>query len=344
MQPYILKLKVVAAFGVCWLILALTLPTLADTAPNRALVNGPLPPEPPLRAWTVAADGAVFVLDAANVLHHLAATGLTSLAQSAPLPLGAAPTDAPAYLLADATHLFVSSPAVSQTLVLARTDFSQVTTLPHAGPMALDPDRHLFLVSARTGQLLAYNPANLSELPQGIPVDCIPVDLAANPTGRRLYVHAITSCGSSHHGEGYFVYDLDTLAKIGRVAGTESFYWVKRPAAVEGTELGAGVHVPYAGASELLIFDGQGRLLTRQNLPQPGMVALAAGGDWLYLLLRRGLGVMRLDDLSLQSFLPFTSTVPNDLALSPDGGTVYLFATASQPTPRPIYKGGVWPR
>lgn len=332
----LMRLKFVAVLGTGWLLLALALPVLAYL--NQALIPGPSDepalellgevkavPAPPLRAWTVAADGEVFVLDADNIVYRLAPEDLTSLGQSSPLPLGTAPIDAPAYLLADTGHLFVGSQAVSQTLVLDRADFSQVAALPHAGPMALDPDRHLFIVSAQTSQLLAYNPADLDQLPQGIPVYCLPVNLAADPAGRRLYVQAVTSCGSSHHGESYYVYDLDTLAQVSRVGSGEGSYGsLLRPAVIEGVGLGAGVYFPYGGHPQLLAFDGQGRLLAKKELPL-GEAALAAGGDWLYLRLRRGLAVLRVGDLSIQGFLPFTSTVPNDLALSPDGETVYLF-------------------
>jgi hypothetical protein len=300
-------------------------PALALLAEIKSLVDGPLPPMPPLRAWTVADDGAVFVLDADNIVHQLAPTNLTPLAQTSPLPLGVVSPLAPAHLLADENYLFVASQAVSQTLVLNRDDFTSVTTLRHAGPMALDPGRYLFMISAQTYQLLAYNPADLSEYPQGLENYCIPLDLAADPAGRRLYLHSITSCGSSHHVEGYSVYNLDTLAPINSVS-ENSYGYVLRPEVIEGTGLGVRVNLPYYSHSDLFIFDSQGHILGQKELPFPyDAVALAGHGDWLYLHLGRGLAVMRVGDLSIQSFLPFTATAPKDLVLSPDGNTLYFF-------------------
>jgi len=146
--------------------------------------------------------------------------------------------------------------------------------------MALDPGRHLFMISAQTSQLVAYNPADLSQLPQGIPVYCIPVDLAADPAGRRLYVRAIISCGSSHHAEGYFVYDLDTLANGAQVGGSGFYGSVTRPIVIKGADLGAGLHLPYSGYPELLTFDGQSHVVTKKMLPYLGdAVALAANNE-----------------------------------------------------------------
>ncbi|MFN8454156.1 MAG: hypothetical protein U0401_05690 [Anaerolineae bacterium] len=299
-------------------------PALTLLAEIKSLVDGPLPPMPPLQAWTVAEDGAVFVLDAANIVYQLAPTNLTPLAQSAPLALGAVSPEAPAYLLADENYLFVASQAVSQTLVLSRDDFTPVTTLRHAGPMALDPGKHLFMISAQTSQLLAYNPADLNQYPQGIENYCIPIDMAADPVSRRLYLHSVTSCGSSHHGESYSVYDLDSLAEVSVVGVRENAYAVGRPAVIAGAGLGAGINLPYATHPELITFDGQGHIINRQKLPLEG-ARIAASTDRFYVRYRRGLAVMRVNDLSLQSFLPFTGTIPTDLALSPDGKTLYLF-------------------
>jgi hypothetical protein len=342
-------------------------PALTLLAEIKPLVDGPLPPVPPLRAWTVADDGAVFVLDAANVLFQLDPTDLTSIVHSAPLALGAVSKNAPAHLLADETQLFVGSQAVSQTLVFNRADFKPpavgaiseddpaylladtthffvpsqaisqtlvpdwadiepVITLRHAGPIALDPERHLFIISAQTSQLLAYNLADLNQPPQGIPVGCIDFDLAADPIGRRLYLRELISCGSSRHTEGYSVYDLDTLTKISMVGGKSLSGFLTRPVVIEGAGLGAGLYFSYDRRPKLFIFNNQGHILNQKDLSYlGGQVALAANGDWLYLSHERGLAVMRVDDLSLQSFLTYNGTAPDDLSLSPDGQTVYLF-------------------
>jgi hypothetical protein len=57
-----------------------------------------------------------------------------------------------------------------------------------------------------------------------------------------------------------------------------------------------------------------------------GLPATDARGDWIYVLQERGLWVLRGDDLSLQSVLPFTAQPPTDLLLSPDDQTLYLLS------------------
>lgn len=297
----------------------------------KSSVDGPiLPPVPPLRAWTVGPDGAVFVLDAANVLFQLDPLDLLPLYHSDPL-FPAQKDTASTYLVADQDHVFVGSQAARQTLRLDRGDFGGPVTLPYAGPMALDPGHRLILASLASdspaAQLLAYDLADLSRPQQSIPVNCTPVDLAADPTARLLYMRRITSCGSSHHNESYYVYDLDSLTEISRVGSTEAFYgFLARPVVMADTGMVAGAHIPYGSSTKLFTFDRQGQTLTEKSLPYiSDDVAIAASHDWLYLRLKRGLAVLRAGDLSLQSFLPFTATVPADLALSPDGAALYLF-------------------
>ena len=310
---------------------ALTLDPGYEPAQNllaevKSLVEGPLPP---LQAWTVATNGDLFVLDADNIVHQLAPTDLTPKAQSRPLDLGTLSQETPVHLLADDNRLFVASQTQSQTLVLSQLDFFSLTTLDYAGPMALDPDKQLLMLSAQTNQLLAYDPTDLSQPPQSIELDCTPLDMAVDPASRLLYLHKDTSCGFSHHAEAYYLYDLETLTELSRVKSPfdSNYGLLAPPATLKTSELGVGAQIPDGMFPRLSTFDRQGQIVSKTDLPYWGdkAIALAADQEWIYARLKRGLAVLRADDLSLQSFLPFTTTVPTDLALSPDGKTLYLF-------------------
>ncbi len=301
-----------------------------------------MPPAHPLRAWTIAADGAVFVLDAAHTLYRLAAADLSPLTQSGPLFTG--PVDAPAFLLASDTHLFVGDRQSGQTLVLNRTDFTQAGTLEHAGPMALDPvAQHLFLVpqfapdDIFNGRFLAYNLPNLNQPSLEFELSCLrPQDLAANPSARRLYALTLGICSSPpHQRQAYTIYNLDTLAEIGQ--STPELGALTRPAVAEQ----AGVLATTLDAKSGLFFDDNLFILDSQGQPLgayqalDGLPAISPDGAWLYLLRRRGLWVLQGPDFSLQSILFFDQSPPADLALSPAGDTLYLFGNGwlnAQPT------------
>ncbi len=282
-------------------------------------------PARPLLAWTIAADsGAVFVLDATNSVYRLAPGDLSPQAQSP--PLFEAPADAPAHLLTDA-YLFVGSEAISQTLVLNRRDFSQVAALGRAGPMALDPGRRLFMISECA--VWAYDLANLGQPPlAAIPAPrmCyghVPLNVVADPAARRLYVLFVDNTSSPPHTRQFYTsYNLDTLADLGefqRELGT-----LTRPAIAERAGLMIVTLYGKSGFNELLILDREGQELKRYG-PLDGVPATNADGAWIYLLRERGLWVLRGSNLALTSIMPFTETPPQDLALSPDGKTLYLF-------------------
>jgi hypothetical protein len=304
---------------------------LSATNPPSPSPTAPLPPPAqPLRAWSIAAsDGAVFVLDATHTIYQLAPGDLTPLARSSPLfEVGG---DAPTYLLAGEIYLFVGSVAVTQTLVLTRSDFSRVDTLNQAGPMALDPGKRLFMVSESA--LWAYDLADLGRPPVGVtPLptlgapSSLALDLAVDPPARRLYVRFYDAFGSPpHNREVYRTYDLDTLAKVGEF--NRQLGALSRPAVAEHAGLIVTTFYPKSGffsTSKLTIFDRQGQEL-KSHTPLDGLPATDADGDWIYLLRRRGLWVLRGSDLSLQSIQPFTATPPADLVLSPDARILYLF-------------------
>ncbi len=313
-------------------------PLPETSLPPATVASLPVSPVQPLQSWSVAADdGAVFVLDTTNSLYQLAPTDLTPLTKSSPLFEAAVDTSSPypfsTYLLAGQTYLFVGSEAISQTLVLNRTDFSRVTTLNQAGPLALDPGRWLLLaphspeLPLYTAVIWAYDLADLSQPPQEIQQSCTFVrNLAAEPQARRLYLHGRSNCSSPpHQREFYTIYDLDTLTELGQSQlelGTLTRPAMAPQAGLIVTTLAA--KSGFFSASKLAILDRQGQEL-KAHQPLDGIPAIDANGDWLYLLRSRGLWVLRGSDLFLQSILFFAERPPADLVLSPDGQTLYLF-------------------
>ncbi len=281
----------------------------------------------PLLAWTVADDGAVFVLDATNSVCQLAPGDLSLQARSS--PLFEAPADAPAHLLADDAYLFVGSEAISQTLALKRSDFSPVAALDRAGPMALHPGRRLFVISECT--VWAYDLTDLGLPPLAAvlaPRMCyghVPLKVAADPAGRRLYVLFVDNRNSPPHTRQFYtVYNLDTLAELGEFQ--RELGGLTRPAIARRAGLIVATLYAKSGplGSQLLVFDRQGQELKRYT-PLDGLPATDADGAWIYLLRERGLWALRGSDLALKSIVPFTETTPQDLTLSPEGETLYLF-------------------
>ena len=282
-------------------------------------------------AWTMAPDGTLFALDAHRVLHRLSPLDLSSQAHSQPLPL--TQTAAPVYLAAEDTYLFVGSGAISQTLVLRRSDFGQVARLDDFGPMAVDPGHQLFMIP----QQAAFKPyhsgvwvvalARLDQTPQVIDLDCVSAQgLSLDTVGRQLYVRTHSSCASPpHQGEAYKIYDLDTLKLSGE---SEPQLGQLSPLAVASRVGRLFVTLDaYNTNLQLFILDRQGQPLSTRpglGLGLNGRPAVDAGGSWLYLLRKRGLWVLSGTDLSLHSLLPFTRTSPSEVILSPDGASLYL--------------------
>lgn len=283
-----------------------------------------------LLAWTVAADGAVFVLDARHTLYQLSPDNLAPLAQSPPLIESEEET--PAYLLASKTYLFVGSAVISQTLVLDRSDFGLVERLEGFGPLALEPGQRLFMIPLGLQdtwpfgdfEIWAYDLSELGKPPDRVRHTSASLnDLAIDPASRRLYVLTSNITASPpHRGQTYEIYSLDTLEKI---AGVE---WERgsltRPVINPRTGEIMGSRIGLNWTRRLLILDQKGQEV-RSRPSVDGQPATDATGEWIYLLRRRGLWVLREEDLSLQSVLPFADTPPEDLALSPDGEILYLF-------------------
>lgn len=303
----------------------------AVVGPAAILASGPTatpaptvaPPELPLRAWDVAADGQVFGVDAANNLYRLAAHTLQ------PVTKVAAPLAAVDQLGAGSAYLFLGSKTVSQTVILNRLDFRPVLTLNQVGPLAYS-DRYLVMIPRTIslplyqGLAYVYDLADLSRPPRELWQDCayLPGPVVVE---ERLYQRIHNICFSPpHQRESLAIYRLDTLtqtAQSGAYLGALS-----RPA-VAGGDIALALRAKndFYANHRLLILDQQGAEI-QSGQPLAGIPAVA--GEWLYLLRERGLWLLRADDLSLQSIRPFTTTPPADLRLSPDGRTVYLFGNA----------------
>ncbi len=304
-------------------------PALAGIQP----IPTPLPPPlQPLRAWTVADDGGVFVLDGANRLYQLAPADLAPMAATSPLfsPDG----QAPVFLAADATRVVVGNTAISQTLVLGRANLEPVSRLNVAGPLALEPGRRLFMVPwglalpPYTSVLWIYDLAGLDRPPQEIRLTCAYGPVIVDPAGRRLYVE-VTNCPSSspHLRDFYRVFDLDSLAELGYSKTEESWGNLGRLDVVESAGQLVTTYGGY-GRNHLIVMDSLGRELQRKSAFYLGYTSVAAAtGDWIYLLNGHGLWSFRRADLTLQSFAPITTTPPADLALSPAGDRLYLFGS-----------------
>ena len=281
-------------------------------------------------AWTVAADGGVFVLDSGQILHQLSPDNLEPLAQSAPL---IEPNEeASAFLVASEEYVFIGSSVISQTLVLDRSTFGLVKRLEGYGPLALEPGRRLLMIPQGLEdtwpfgnfEIWAYDLNDLDRPPdkmrnEGVSLD----DLTIDPDLRRLYLLTSNVAASPpHRGQTYEIYDLDTLERIATVEWERGS--LTRPVVNLRTGEIVGSRIGLNWTRRLLILDQKGREV-RSRPSMDGQPVMDAAGEWIYLLRQRGLWVLRAEDLSLQSSLPFLGTPPRDLALSPDGETLYLF-------------------
>lgn len=307
-------------------------PTPVESLSSPRPASPLAPPAQPLRAWSVAPDGDIFVLDAASRLYHLDPTDLSPLAQSPPLFAPAA--NGPAFLLAGESRLIAGSRAVSQTLVLRPDDFSRLHTLEQAGPLALDPvTQRLFLAPEPTaqeiftGSFLSYDLAHVNRPPRAVELSCRrPLDFVANVPARRLYVRTVGICSSPpHRREAYTIYHLDTLAELGQ--SSPELGALTRPALAGQAGLLAATLKAKSGFffdDKLLILDQAGQTL-RTHQALDGLLAISPAGDWLYLRRERALWVFRGAEPLPQSILFFDRPPPADLALSPAGDLLYLF-------------------
>ncbi|MBW7883386.1 MAG: hypothetical protein H3C34_12250, partial [Caldilineaceae bacterium] len=286
-------------------------------------------PLPPYLGWTVAADGALFVLDARHVVWRLDPQTLAPIQRSGALVTGL--TDRPAYLAATSNQLWVGSAALARTVVLARADLSEQGAMDPFGPMAAAPDDFLFITDGEA--LWRYDAMDLAApavtlLEPWTPAQFQgdrPQRLAVDPVQRRLYVTVYNLYGSPpHNPETLYAYDLDTLERERLVQSNGTFF---TPAsAAEAGLLAVGFAAKNGPLGSWLGLWRDHEQVAR--LPHlAGEVVLDAKGEWLYLINDEALWVLRVDDLALAAALPWFGSRPSGLQLSADGEMLYLFGS-----------------
>ncbi|MGB3904900.1 MAG: hypothetical protein WBB22_08265, partial [Anaerolineae bacterium] len=118
--------------------------------------------------------------------------------------------------MAGKTYLFVGSAAISQTLVLNRSDFGLVERLEGFGPLALEPGQRLFMIPLGLQgtwpfgnfEIWAYDLSELGKPPDRVRHTGASLnDLVIDPASRRLYVLTSNITASPpHRGQTYEVY------------------------------------------------------------------------------------------------------------------------------------------
>lgn len=320
-------------------------------------------PAQPLLAWSVAPDGAVYVLDALLYVYELAPSTLSPVAHS--IRLGSVVGGEVAAMAADNERIYLSGPVLGQTVLLRRIDLTVETTLaatlnrrppgtPTSALMAVDPGRHLFLVSEggvtasgySRNALWAYDLSDLTQPPEAL----IPASLGegtgfAEPQGlvidaeaRHLFVAIFSAPGTSpRNSRGIGLIHLDSFERLEGVDLKNGFSYDSLPTIASASNLLAMTSTPRSGWEVLHLYDRAALPLSNQS--QEPLAALSGlggqpkidpQGDWLYLPQERGLWVLRSHDLSLASIFPFVNDHPTDLLISPDGKTLYLFGNGWQ--------------
>lgn len=328
-------MAIVAGLGLLGLLLGAGLASASLTGQGQ-----PAPPQPltPLRAWSIAPDGAVYVLDAGTRIFELTPVSVTLKTHSEPLFPGAA-ADQPFFLLAGQNQIFAGSQESGQTLILSRMTFEPLATLQNAGPMALDPGRRLFLAPSRVQlepgsfdtSLLIYNLSDPARPSNSLTFSCeAPQWVLTQPQERRLYVRTGSICSSPpHQRQRHLIYQLDTLSQTGAIP-PEAVYGHASPLSLARQADRMAMAYNSLLDTKLLVFDRQGQELQRSVTwygDQESRAVVDPDGRWIYWLLPPGLWTLRGEDLSLQHLRPLTETF-SDMALSPDGRTLYLFSPA----------------
>jgi TolB protein len=171
-----------------------------------------------------------------------------------------------------------------------------------------------------------YNLADLRQPPRQVRTSCISGPPVAEPGHRHLYIQT-RNCDSSppHQRDLYLVYNLDSLKPLAQTESQDPGRFERLAVAGQADFLFT-IYQTASGQDHPLLLDLQGQELgDLKREPYYGRrPAIKSEGQWLYLLRERALAVWRVNDLSLQSSLPFTTTPPADITLSPTAETLYL--------------------
>lgn len=284
-------------------------------------------PAQPLRAWTLSLDGTMLVVDAENRLYRLGVTDLAVEARSEPL-FEADPDDR-LYLAAGYTRVFVGSESAGRTIALSMIGFDQVAALDRAGPMAVDSNGKLMMISQRG--IWAYNLMEQAlEAELAVPgpepgLGLEPEDLWVQQTLQRLYVLLHDRFSSPPHQREFFrVYSLSDMSERGTSEG--ELGTLTRPAFTPiSSAFMATLYAksPYYAANKLNIYDGSAGLI-RSWQPLDGIPAISPDGLYVYLLRQRGVWVLSGKNMSVLSISFFTERPPADMLISPYGEILYL--------------------
>jgi hypothetical protein len=302
-----------------------------NVTPARAQSTGS--PLPPYLGWTVAADGAPYLLDARYVLWELDPATLAPVRRSSPLlPVrGSRPMlgFVPAHLVATDDHIWVGAEAMGGTEILERSTFTRRAATTHYGAMAAGPDGEVYLIDGRGLHRFAGDLARdaaqtlLTVPPPGAYPRAYPLKVTVDPVDRRLFLTIYNAVGSPpHNRESLLVTDLDPfkLEAIDTNLGSYS-----RPVlTADGELMAVGFNAKNGAFGSWVGLWQQGEWLVQASQLY-GQVTLDPQGEWLYLLNDRGLWVFRLPDMALASMLPLSHAPFTALDISPDGQALYLF-------------------
>ncbi len=308
-------------------LLALLAALPAHAQPRRGSELPPGSPLPPYLAWTVSADGAAYLLDARYILWELEPATLTPVRASAPL-LPALGRD-PAYLAVAGNRIWVAAAAFEGAKLLDRATLAVVGEVDNFGPLAAGPDDEIYMIDDTALYRFssgAPDPAPEILIAPWAPEQywgTVPVKLAVDAVGRRLFLTQYHATGSPpHNGESLLVSAIDPIDFA--VIDSSLGHYSQPALTADGATLAVAFNAK-SGALGSWVGVWQAGELTQQVRLLDGQVALDPAGDWLYLLNDRGLWVFGLPGMGLVSVLPLLGELPEALAVAVDGKTIYLF-------------------
>lgn len=330
------------------LYLAAILLLLFVAAPRPAAAATPTPLQP-IVAWDIAADGAVYVLDAAQRVYELDPATLAPIRASTRLMPHV--SDSSAQLVATSDQVFVASSQLDGIQVLERAGLERALVLPFAAAaLAAEPagdDARLFIIGTeaqpqhgglRRFEVVTLPIADLQAKPQAFGVTAAEpfsglFDLDVDPSQQLLYVgYSDTSGSPNRHYRTYHAYDLESGEQVDLPIDHQPASIALRPAVAQAGA--SAISYDWLGYEPpqhriYLVTRGTGLSAVAQPLEGiSGLPALSAGGDWLYVVRQRGLWVLQHDEgpeYTLVSVVPFVTEPPSDVRISPDGKTLYLF-------------------
>lgn len=301
------------------------------------------PPTPPLLAWAMAPDGAIYVLDSWMVLYELAPHTLSPVARSE--RLRSVVSDSPAAMAVDEERIYLAGIQFDGIQLLRRQDFSierrlELETIERGygstlfNQIAIDPGRKLFIIS--NDVLWAYDLTDLAAPPIEVhrrrPVSpaAIPIEIRVDEKMRRLYLVVDAGLSGSGRGRKPMIYDLDSLTSIGWFSPDRPI--TSLPSIATMADKMVFTLDSLGGDSLLQIFSRSALFQNNNNDDVPplaqralsGQAIIDPTGEWIYLVERRWISVLHSSDLGWVSLIPLQNEEPSDLLFSADGESLYL--------------------